>query len=1006
MRQKPQEDQRSHLSKVMTTNSPPTSQDKSSAIPSAYDEFLTIHKASKKTDLPRRSDTLPSPANGPESDHVQKPFPPTPQDVSRRGSGQLQEMNHLATQGVPSLLPSDTSGATIASLKRVTWDTSEWSAEPAREEAEPAPSLPKLPPQPSIDDIWRSKDSSNANSELSPWLSNDSIVAAVSQPEEGSGNHNVQDAIRPFLTTVETAPPSTSRPNLEDKSTQPPNLGYLSFHDPQSSNEIPSLTDNMSRVSLLTANTADSATNSRDSSLFSKGSSVWTADSALTSSSTHFDPRDTPLPAATLSSVYSIRRKPLGSIKSHGNSPPSTSTSLPQVPIDEHAAVASVTRRANILSPTALQNVEAFSRSSSRHPSWSSETDTDIHLDKKAASSTSSAGVSALNPSKFDVNKPGVDGSPLLVRAASDGLAEMVEKLLASGAHIEAVHTKTKRNALIEASVQGHSRVVNLLLDHRCSLQRLDSQHMSALHHAAEKGHLLVAKALLDRGAAVDIQDSDGLTPLYLASRASHANMVMLLLQRQANVNARDASQQTALHVAASRGFPNVCNSLLDHGAQSESRDGNSKTPMQLAIAAEHREVAELLLARSTLRPTDTNFLTAFFGAIETGHVRMVESFLDKGATLKGLKNDAYKPATLAAKSGNPEMVTLLLRHRAKFREKDSNGWTALHFAAHYGHTLVIEQLSDREIPSNTKTTKKETPLHLAVAVGHFGAVDCLLRNKGGLCVSSKDIRGEEPLHQAARAGSTEIVNLLFSHKASINAENNFGCKPLHIAVAYGNAAIVEQLVNLGASIEEKTGSTEYKKAETHSLVDSGYWAEAHWPFPGSKPLHLAVEFGYDDIARFLLRKGAKVDSACGEGWRPLHLAAFYASPVTVDLLLQRNASPHSVTDMARGRTPLEVARHRSQSQTLPGSISPSEKDRVRVQELLHAAMASVPKRPQDHWKQMKVIVGKGPDEKGENLRAAVVAMEVTGKGPTLGRHASIPRHGALGQQITQTPDG
>ena len=300
MRPKPQEDQRSHLSKVMTTNSPPTSHDQSSAIPSAYDEFLTIHKASKKTDLPRRSDTLPFPTNGPESDHAQKPFTPTPQDVSRRGSG-LQGINHPATQGVPNLLPSDTSGATTNSLHRDTWDTSEWSAEPAREEAEPAPSLPKLPPQPSIDDIWRSKDSSNANSEVSPWLSNDSIFAAISQPEERSGNHTAQDAIRPFLTTVETALPSTSRSNIEDKSTQPPKLGYLSFHDPQSSNEIPSLTDNMSRVSLLTVNTADSATNSRDSSLFSKGSSVWTADSALTASSIHFDPRDPPLPAATLS---------------------------------------------------------------------------------------------------------------------------------------------------------------------------------------------------------------------------------------------------------------------------------------------------------------------------------------------------------------------------------------------------------------------------------------------------------------------------------------------------------------------------------------------------------------------------------------------------------------------------------------------------------------------------------------------------------------------------------
>lgn len=58
--------------------------------------------------------------------------------------------------------------------------------------------------------------------------------------------------------------------------------------------------------------------------------------------------------------------------------------------------------------------------------------------------------------------------------------------------------------------------------------------------------------------------------------------------------------------------------------------------------------MVELLLARSTLQPTDTNFITAVPGAIETGHIRMVEGSFDRGATLNGLKNDAYKQVTRA----------------------------------------------------------------------------------------------------------------------------------------------------------------------------------------------------------------------------------------------------------------------------------------------------------------------------------------------------------------------
>ena len=386
----------------------------------------------------------------------------------------------------------------------------------------------------------------------------------------------------------------------------------------------------MSRVSLLTGNAADSAPNSRDPSLFSKGSSVWTADSAFTPSSTHSDARDTTSPAPPLSSVYSIRRKPLGSLKSHGSLLPSTNASLQIDSYHEHATAASVTRGTMTQSPTPLGSVEVVGGPFLRHPSWSSGTKTGLPLGNTAASSTSAV-VPALNLSEFDVNKPGPDGSPLLVRAASDGLGEIVEKLLANGAHFEAVHSETKRNALIEASVQGHHKIVDLLLDHRCSHQHLDSQHMSVLHHAAQNGHLLVAKALLDRGTTVNIQGSSCLTPLHLASWASHANMVMLLLQRQANVDARDASQQTALHVAASRGFPNVCNSLLDYGAQSERRDGDPKTPMKLAIAAGYREVVDLLLARLTLRPTDTNLLLLSLAQLRLDMYAWLKASLTEG---------------------------------------------------------------------------------------------------------------------------------------------------------------------------------------------------------------------------------------------------------------------------------------------------------------------------------------------------------------------------------------
>lgn len=350
IRRKPQEEQGSHLAKVTTTNVPPASQDQSSAIPSAYEEFLAIHDTNKKTDLPRRNGTLPSPANGLKIAHAQKADTSTTQNASLLVSGQLQETSHPVSQSVPNVLPHETFGATPTPLPRDAWGVPKLSAESFREETGSARSLPELPPQQLMDDVWQSKESTNNDSELPPRLSNDVICATVSQNEDGSRNHTDQEAIRPSVTAVETAPPSAYSPSV-------PNAGVLLMHHSQSKAGL-RLTDNMSRVSLLTANTADSAPNSRDPSLFSKGSSVWTADSAFTPSSTHSDARGTTFPAPPLSSVYPIRRKPLGSSKSHDSLLPSTNAFLQIDSYHEHATAASVTRGTMTQSPTPLESVE------------------------------------------------------------------------------------------------------------------------------------------------------------------------------------------------------------------------------------------------------------------------------------------------------------------------------------------------------------------------------------------------------------------------------------------------------------------------------------------------------------------------------------------------------------------------------------------------------------------------------------------------------------------------
>ncbi|KAL2059609.1 hypothetical protein ABVK25_000902 [Lepraria finkii] len=243
----------------------------------------------------------------------------------------------------------------------------------------------------------------------------------------------------------------------------------------------------------------------------------------------------------------------------------------------------------------------------------------------------------AAEPSLESINKPDAEGFPWIVQVARDGDETKLKRLIVSGADLEAVHTTTKRSALCEASVQGHSKVVDILIHEGCLPDHADAESYTALHHACHKGHLAVAKSLIAANADIEAPGRQGQTPLHLAAQVPHRNMVMLLLQRNANVNARDADCRTPLHISAAKGNVEMCNYLLENGAQLDNRDSQSRTALQMACEEGHYELVEAMLKRSNLKATSLTFLTAFFAAVEHGHVCIAESFLARELDLQKL---------------------------------------------------------------------------------------------------------------------------------------------------------------------------------------------------------------------------------------------------------------------------------------------------------------------------------------------------------------------------------
>jgi ankyrin repeat protein len=92
-----------------------------------------------------------------------------------------------------------------------------------------------------------------------------------------------------------------------------------------------------------------------------------------------------------------------------------------------------------------------------------------------------------------------------------------------------------------------------------------------------------------------------------------------------------------------------------------------------------------------------------------------------------------------------------------------------------------------------------------------------------GADVNAKDEEGLTPLHLAASWGHKEVAELLIGKCADVNAKDIDGWTPLHDAAATGHKEITELLIAEGADVNETDGSGEtpldYAKGETADLL-------------------------------------------------------------------------------------------------------------------------------------------------------------------------------------------
>lgn len=214
------------------------------------------------------------------------------------------------------------------------------------------------------------------------------------------------------------------------------------------------------------------------------------------------------------------------------------------------------------------------------------------------------------------------------------------------------------------------------------------------------------------------------------------------------------------------------------------------------------------------------------FEAIRVGDPALVRSIVKQFPALASARSaDGQSAVMRSAYANRPEIVSILIDAGASLDFFDacaagnlawvndhvnqdpaalfafsSDGWTALHLAAFFGHIEIARLLLAAGAPLEVASTNshKNFPLQAAASGCRAEMVRFLLENGADANCRNSPSR-VTPLHHAAACGHLEIVKTLLLIGADPKATDSEGRTPRVIAEAKGHALVAAALKMAGA---------------------------------------------------------------------------------------------------------------------------------------------------------------------------------------------------------------
>eukprot|EP00106_Octopus_bimaculoides_P006455 XP_014773897.1 PREDICTED: protein phosphatase 1 regulatory subunit 12A-like isoform X2 [Octopus bimaculoides] len=214
---------------------------------------------------------------------------------------------------------------------------------------------------------------------------------------------------------------------------------------------------------------------------------------------------------------------------------------------------------------------------------------------------------------------------------------------------------------------------------------------------------------LLARGADINTANVDGLTALHQACIDDKIDMVKFLVENGADVDVCDNEGWTPLHATASCGFTDIAQYLISTSANIAAVNNDGDLPLDIC---EENKMEKLLLEEMNRQGVDAE---AARREEEEMMLSDANQWLNSNCVTERphAKTGAVALHVAAAK-GYIKVMHLLIQAKANVNIKDSDGWTPLHAAAHWGQEKACKILADNFCDMDSKNNAGQTAFDVA----------------------------------------------------------------------------------------------------------------------------------------------------------------------------------------------------------------------------------------------------------------------------------------------------